>query len=176
MRQSSVVLMARVVNETKLPTPVVDIGGRGYKDMWKSLGNINAKIMDIQKDADIVADITNMPQVKSDSIGSIICLDTFEHVTKPWLAIDEIYRIMKPDGILVLDVPFIWDYHKHEEDYYRYTPMGLEVLCEKFKKLESGWMDETSPIGVEYKLYEDGGRFMNLPLPRSCSYFIGKKG
>jgi SAM-dependent methyltransferase len=38
----------------------------------------------------------------SESVGSVLCFDTLEHVEYPRKALDEIHRILKPDGIAVI--------------------------------------------------------------------------
>lgn len=43
---------------------------------------------------DIVGDIHDMP-LNDDSYDSIICLAVLEHVSKPWIAANEIYRVLK---------------------------------------------------------------------------------
>jgi SAM-dependent methyltransferase len=62
---------------------------------------------------------------------AIICTQVFEHVFTPDEFLQEIYRVLKPDGKLLLTVPFIWDEHEIPYDFGRYTSFGIKHLLEK---------------------------------------------
>jgi SAM-dependent methyltransferase len=53
-----------------------------------------------------------------------------EHVFTPDLFLEEIVRVLKPGGQLLLTVPFVWDEHEQPWDYARYTSFGLKSLLE----------------------------------------------
>jgi len=54
---------------------------------------------------DIVSDITSMP-VESHSFDNIMCVEVFEHLPEPQLAIKEFSRIIKHGGRLIITAPF----------------------------------------------------------------------
>lgn len=56
----------------------------------------------------------------------VVSSDTLEHFYDPLHAIVEVRRVLKPDGRFVIWVPFLQAFH--ENDYYRYTPLGIEWL------------------------------------------------
>jgi len=88
--------------------------------------------------SDIVGDIHNLP-FEDNSVESIICIAVLEHVEKPWQAIDEMYRVLKPGGYLYIYVPFLYYYHPmkgYYKDYYRFTKNGLKYLLKDFSHLE----------------------------------------
>jgi SAM-dependent methyltransferase len=140
MRPSSIQLVHKHKDRFKLP--ILDIGGYGNEARWE----FDFKVLDIIEGSDIVADVTQMPEIKNESAGTIICLDTFEHIAQPFKAIDEIYRILKPGGLLILTTVLTWGYHPFPKDYWRFTVDALELLCAKFEKIESGWTEENVPL------------------------------
>ncbi len=50
----------------------------------------------------------------------------------------EIVRVLKPDGLAIINVPFLENVHNWPDDYYRYTPNGLRVLFRELEELHSG--------------------------------------
>jgi SAM-dependent methyltransferase len=68
------------------------------------------------------------------SVGTAIALDTFEHVKHIWTAVEELYRVLKPDGIVVLSSVMYFPIHDFPADYWRFTPAGLGLLTEGFGK------------------------------------------
>jgi 2-polyprenyl-3-methyl-5-hydroxy-6-metoxy-1,4-benzoquinol methylase len=54
---------------------------------------------------DIVSDITNIPEPNA-SYDVILCSEVFEHIPDPLKALDELQRLLKIDGILIITAPF----------------------------------------------------------------------
>jgi ubiquinone/menaquinone biosynthesis C-methylase UbiE len=54
---------------------------------------------------DIVSDITEIP-VEAGSFDAVLCTEVLEHVPDPVRAIDELSRIIKPGGTLIITAPF----------------------------------------------------------------------
>ena len=61
---------------------------------------------------------------------SILCNQVFEHVFNPNEFIEEISRVLKPSGKLLLSVPFVWDEHEQPYDYARYSSFALKEILE----------------------------------------------
>lgn len=66
------------------------------------------------------------------SIGTLIAVETLEHVTDPFLAVREIERVLQPGGIAILTTPFNFPIH-HMPDYTRFTPEGMARLLGGFR-------------------------------------------
>jgi SAM-dependent methyltransferase len=86
---------------------------------------------------DVVGDIHNLP-IDADSFDCVFCTGTLEHVRDPWQAVREIHRVLKPGGIVHLDVPFIQGYHADPTDYWRFTLDGLRLLAGAFEEIDAG--------------------------------------
>jgi len=87
----------------------------------------------------IVADITRLP-LASSSIDHILCSAVLEHVRNPQRAVEEMYRVLKRPGQIMVSVPFIYPYHD-QLDYYRFTDTALHHLFRQFDQVE------VTPIG-----------------------------
>ena len=55
------------------------------------------------------------------SYDSIILMNVLEHVYNFKLLLKELFRITRPDGLLIGAVPFIFKFHADPNDYYRFT-------------------------------------------------------
>lgn len=51
--------------------------------------------------------------VADDSVDTVLCTVVMEHLERPQDALDEMYRILKPGGHVILSAPLFW--HLHEE-------------------------------------------------------------
>ena len=71
-------------------------------------------------------------ELEDETFGTILILETLEHVAHPLVGMKEAYRVLKSKGIVVLSMPMDFPIHHEPNDYYRYTPQGLAVLLEEF--------------------------------------------
>ena len=51
---------------------------------------------------DIVCDVANMESIPDESIGLVLNCESLEHIPYPQKAIDEIRRVLRPNGVLIL--------------------------------------------------------------------------
>ena len=74
-----------------------------------------------------------------ETAGTVLCLDTMEHVEYPHLALEEMYRILKPGGICVISSVMHFKIHSYPDDYWRFTPSGFTSLLKPFDNSWVGW-------------------------------------
>ncbi len=63
---------------------------------------------------------------KDESFDCAFGTEVLEHCPEPNIVLKEVHRILKPNGVLFLTVPFLWNLHETPNDEYRYTPFSLE--------------------------------------------------
>ncbi|CAN5916822.1 hypothetical protein BH23PLA1_BH23PLA1_15430 [soil metagenome] len=66
------------------------------------------------------------------SAGTILCVETFEHVFEVRRAFDEVFRVLRPGGVFVLTSPFHFRIHAYPDDYWRMTPACLRRMLEPY--------------------------------------------
>ncbi len=66
------------------------------------------------------------------SIGTVLLLDILEHLPYPQKSIEEVFRVLQDDGLLVLSVPFTYRLHAFPTDYWRFTASGIYTLLSIF--------------------------------------------
>lgn len=81
--------------------------------------------------ADIIADLNKPLPVESEVADTVISISVLEHLYAPQTMIEQAYRILKPSGNILLEVPWQWAVHEEPHDYFRYSPFGLKYLFEK---------------------------------------------
>lgn len=108
-------------------------GRSPYKEMLLKHADrvISIDIEDRSGETDVLADIQSMPQLADASFDTILCSQVLEYVPRPWDAMHEFARILRPDGVLILTVPHLSVIHEAPYDYFRYTHYGLAALCEQ---------------------------------------------
>ena len=67
------------------------------------------------------------------SIGTALCLDTLEHVEDPRKAVEEMYRVIKPNGWLIISSVMKFPIHDYPNDYWRFTPEAFRSILKPFK-------------------------------------------
>lgn len=139
--------VARAVSESfELPGPVLEIGSyrvagqEAIADVRPLFPGRAFTGIDIRTGpgVDCVASVEALPQADA-SVGTVLALNTFEHVARFWRGFDEIYRVLRPDGVLLVSCPFYFHIHNHPSDYWRFTPEALEVLLENYPQKIIGW-------------------------------------
>ena len=66
------------------------------------------------------------------SVGTLVLCEILEHLRHPQRALAEARRVLRPDGLLLLSVPFLYRLHGFPSDYWRFTRAGVHVLLEAF--------------------------------------------
>lgn len=121
----------------------IGCGSKPYADLFLSEKYIG---MDIEASGhshtdsrvDVYYDGKTFP-FENEYFTSVVCFEVLEHVFNPDTFIKETCRILKPGGVALFTVPFIWDEHEQPYDYARYSSFGLNHLFRNngFTVLES---------------------------------------
>ena len=120
---------------------VVDFGGKrvqkrgNYRPPEEQAKRWIYVNIDASTTPDIVADAANVP-LPSDTADAIICTETLEHVPEPQAVVDEMLRLLKPGGVLVGSIPFLYPVHADPYDFQRFTPEGLHRLFRAYGSIE----------------------------------------
>ena len=117
---------------------MLDIGGRGKP--YAKFFNARVRwhfVVDIEPGAsvDLVADARLVP-VADSSVDVVLCTQVLEHIPEPVPVLQEIFRVLRPGGTLILSVPAIFPQHGSPGDYWRFMPQGLSWLLRDFRGVE----------------------------------------
>lgn len=71
-------------------------------------------------------------KIKKSSVGTVLIFDTLEHVEDVHQAMTEIYRVLKPGGMVIMSSVMKFPIHDYPSDYWRFTPKAFELLLKRF--------------------------------------------
>jgi SAM-dependent methyltransferase len=113
---------------------VLGVGGGPVRDFDSVNLNIGP-----WENVEIVGDAHNLPYLDN-VVENISCLAVLEHLERPNLAIEEMYRVLKPGGLILIEVPGLQPYHGYPHHYQNYTITGLELAMKNigFTLISSG--------------------------------------
>lgn len=130
----------RLLAETlPLPGPVVEFGSLQVEGMAE-LANLRPLFpgkryvgSDLRAGpgVDCVLDLHRVG-LRDEVAGTVLTLDTLEHVEHPRRAMAEIARLLAPQGVFLLSSVMDFPIHEHPYDFWRFTPAGFESLLRIF--------------------------------------------
>ena len=82
------------------------------------------------KRAELFYDGVNIP-LEDAAVDGLLATQSLEHIPNPEHIVAEWGRIIRPEGYLLLTVPFMWPEHEMPYDFYRYTSNGLRNILEQ---------------------------------------------
>lgn len=74
--------------------------------------------------------------IPDNSFDFVVCTEVLEHTLNPWGAAQEIWRILRPGGLLFCSTPFNFRIHGPLPDCWRFTEHGLRALFARFEIIE----------------------------------------
>jgi SAM-dependent methyltransferase len=107
---------------------------------------------------DVIGDAMRLP-LKSASIDVVLATELMEHLPSPHNFLQEVARVLREGGVLILSVPFMEPIHEEPRDYYRFTPFSLRHLLDQhgfsIQKIwnKGGWWSVVLGSFVNQSLY-----------------------
>lgn len=121
---------------------VLEIGGRGHPREGvfdpARFEYLNLDLVETGPGT-VLGDITDCPEILDASFDVILSVDVFEHIDRPWLAGENIVRLLRPGGLSYTSTLFSWRYHPCPIDFWRYTPEALAFLLPGLETIEQGF-------------------------------------
>ncbi|MEY3825229.1 MAG: hypothetical protein RLZZ148_41 [Cyanobacteriota bacterium] len=116
---------------------LIDIrcGTKPYQELvapyiTEHIGVDHEKTLHDQSNIDLFGTAYEIPS-EDNFFDSALCTAVLEHLEEPELALKECHRVLKPGGVAIYSVPFIWHLHEEPRDFSRFSKYGLKYLFEK---------------------------------------------
>lgn len=126
---------------------------------WKAIefGGSNGFIASIMEGVDYEiapnapdVDVQELSMYPADTYDIVVLDEILEHVERPWRAVEEVRRLLKPGGCLIVSTPFLIAEHRMPKDYWRFTKDGVRVILEQYSRVDVfSW---GNPASVAYLL------------------------
>lgn len=112
--------------------------GRGTGALWDA-DDIERVGVDIYKSdsVDVVCDAHYLPFLAG-SFDGVWIQAVLEHVVEPVVVVAEIHRVLKPEGIVYAETPFMQQVHEGPYDFTRFTVTGHRYLFRDFSLIDMG--------------------------------------
>lgn len=123
--------LIQIVPESRL---VLDVGAghQTYKPFVEARGHkyLVADLYPRSVPPDLISDVQELAILDS-SVDLAMCMQVLEHVPRPWVAIKELARVVRPGGHVIISVPHLAYIHNAPHDYFRFTHYGIRILAEE---------------------------------------------
>ena len=75
-------------------------------------------------------------------VGTALCLDTLEHVERPYDALAEMHRVLRPGGACIISSVLAFPIHEYPQDFWRFTPAAFKLILRPFASVMVGYIGE----------------------------------
>lgn len=146
--------------------------GSGMNNFYKAFKkNILAFDIYVNYNIHFIADAHNIP-VKDKSFDFIIIQAVLEHVLNPYKVVDECRRLLKDDGLIYAETPFMQQVHEGAYDFIRFTDSGHRYLFKNFSNLKSGPVAGVGTSLLWSISYFFGGLFRSILVKNIARVFF----
>lgn len=112
---------------------------------------------------DFVADAHAIP-LQDQSVEAVWIEAVLEHVLSPHEVAEEIWRVLKPKGLVYAGTPFLQPVHEQAYDFTRFTQNGHRWLFRKFECIDSGVTAGPGTALFQMLRYAMGAVFSNRKI------------
>lgn len=194
---------SKLLEKTDKPIILIVGGGTIGASMDKLLKDFENSIISFDvynsDNVDFIADGHSIP-LKEGSVDLVIIQAVLEHVFDPPKVVSECYRVLKGNGCIYSETPFLQHVHEGPYDFTRFTVLGHRILFKNFEKISTGFIEglgQSLLWSIEYfarglfrsrkigKLFKIGFfwlRWIEKTIPNSYNidgacgcYFLGRK-
>jgi SAM-dependent methyltransferase len=147
--------------------------GSGAESLWEDK-NIEIHSVDIygSETVDVICDAHYLP-LASNAYDGVWIQAVMEHVVEPVKVADEIYRVLKKNGIIYAETPFMQQVHEGAYDFTRYTVLGHRYLFKKFEARDLGGNKGPELVLAWSLRYLTWSVFRSRKLARLVGLFFG---
>jgi len=112
-------------------------GGVGEAELRDSALEIVVSDVAVGAATNVGADAHRLPFADA-TFDGVVAQAVLEHVLDPWVCVEEIHRVLKHNGIVYAETPFMQQVHMGRYDFTRFTELGHRRLFRRFEEIDAG--------------------------------------
>ncbi len=123
-------------NASELRTIVVHSEDVDYKEHFPNAFTVTKRT---NKPADLHVDLFyhDLSKIPDESYDVALCTGLLEHVPDPQRLINDLHRIIKPGGRVILSASAVFGYHEGPNNYFMFTTWGMKHLLRDWSEIVS---------------------------------------
>lgn len=91
-----------------------------------------------------------LEKFKEAEFDTVVSFDTFEHDDKFWLTLEQMKKVLKPGGWILLGFPSRrCPEHDHPHDYWRFMPQSMDTMLEGYEEVYTEVQKEEATPDIE---------------------------
>ncbi|TAN49988.1 MAG: class I SAM-dependent methyltransferase, partial [Rhodospirillales bacterium] len=127
--------MAEQIGQVPLSARILDVGGlrtgkRGLFDLEATGRQAVYVNLSAKRAPHVLGSAEALPLAPA-SFDAVIAAELLEHLQEPKTALVEMAHVLRPEGLLILTVPFLFRIHADPADWARYTETYLRSVLEE---------------------------------------------
>lgn len=139
---------------------IVDASPRSWRNLLAGQEFVGLDI-EAGEGVDVVGDIAGEFAALDAALGDrrfgfIIVQHVLEHVKRPWVAAENLTRLLAADGLVYVAVPWVQAYHGYPSDYWRISFAGLVEVFPEIDFYDMHWSATGIGLDAAYKVLIDG--------------------
>jgi SAM-dependent methyltransferase len=124
----------------------LDRDGHSYREYFPSAKSFtSSETLESRRKVDLILDVRKM-DLPDECYDCIFCCGVLEHIDELHSALNEMYRVLKKGGYLIVGFPFWQRIHKAPSDYWRFTEDGARHLLKDYEILEVKSIQASDPL------------------------------
>lgn len=133
--------VGQMLKELEPGSRVLAVGGatvgKGTEALYESGLTVIGTDIYHSEHVQVLADAHQIPFADG-TFDAVIVQAVLEHVLDPNLVVAEIWRVLKPEGLVYAETPFLQQVHEGAYDFTRFTDSGHRWLFRRFELIDSG--------------------------------------
>lgn len=112
------------------------VSGKGFSSIPKQVTLVETDVA-FGPRTSLICDAHDLPFLRG-SFDGVIAQVVLEHVLDPAQCVAEIHRVLKKDGVVYAETPFMQQVHSGRYDFSRFSHLGHRYLFRHFSEINSG--------------------------------------
>ncbi len=124
----------QALSRISLDGSIIDLGGDSKSSYRRLIGGTHTFTtvnLDQKAHPDILHDLEKPLPISGAVYDHALLMNVLEHIFEYRQLLQETVRVVKPDGTVVIVLPFLFPVHPSPHDFHRFTAETLQRECEK---------------------------------------------